>query len=206
MYKRQPRDILLLCSDGLSNCVSVPQIEETLARTPFYEAADALVQKALEGGGLDNITVLLLSLIHILEQMFPAARVLRMDLDTTSRKNAHETMLRRFAKGEYDIMLGTQMVAKGLDFEKVTLVGVLGIDQLLFAQGYKAFENVFSLVTQVVGRGGRAAQAGRALIQTVDPNHPVLNLAARQDYKSFFAEELSLIHISLVQLKNEHVL
>ena len=112
-----------------------------------------------------------------LEQMFPAARVLRMDLDTTSRKNAHETMLRRFAKGEYDIMLG--------------------IDQLLFAQGYKAFENVFSLVTQVVGRGGRAAQAGRALIQTVDPNHPVLNLAARQDYKSFFAEEISFRRLNL---------
>ena len=132
-----------------------------------------------------------------LAQMFPAARVLRMDLDTTSRKNAHETMLRRFAKGEYDIMLGTQMVAKGLDFEKVTLVGVLGIDQLLFEQGYKAFENVFSLVTQVVGRGGRAAQAGRALIQTVDPNHPVLNLAARQDYKSFFAEEISFRRLNL---------
>ena len=132
-----------------------------------------------------------------LAQMFPAARVLRMDLDTTSRKNAHETMLRRFAKDEYDIMLGTQMVAKGLDFEKVTLVGVLGIDQLLFAQGYKAFENVFSLVTQVVGRGGRAAQAGRALIQTVDPNHPVLNLAARQDYKSFFAEEISFRRLNL---------
>ena len=132
-----------------------------------------------------------------LAQLFPTARVLRMDLDTTSRKNAHETMLRRFAKGEYDIMLGTQMVAKGLDFEKVTLVGVLGIDQLLFAQGYKAFENVFSLVTQVVGRGGRAAQAGRALIQTVDPNHPVLNLAARQDYKSFFAEEISFRKLNL---------
>ena len=125
-----------------------------------------------------------------LAQMFPAARVLRMDLDTTSRKNAHETMLRRFAKGEYDIMLGTQMVAKGLDFEKVTLVGVLGIDQLLFAQGYKAFENVFSLVTQVVGRGGRAVQAGRALIQTYSPDHPVILQAAKQDYDRFFADEI----------------
>ena len=106
-----------------------------------------------------------------LEKMFPAARVLRMDLDTTSRKNAHETMLRRFAKGEYDIMLGTQMVAKGLDFEKVTLVGVLGIDQLLFAQGYKAFENVFSLVTQVVGRAAarlrRAGRSSRRWTQTI---------------------------------------
>ena len=132
-----------------------------------------------------------------LEQLFPRARVLRMDLDTTSRKDAHATMLRRFAKGDYDIMLGTQMVAKGLDFARVTLVGVLGIDQLLFAQGYKAYENVFSLVTQVVGRGGRAARAGRALIQTVDPKHPVLNLAARQDYKAFYAEEIAFRHMNL---------
>ena len=156
-------------------------------------AVDAL-QQAIEAG-IDEAQMCIRDrrVEEELEQMFPAARVLRMDLDTTSRKNAHETMLRRFAKGEYDIMLGTQMVAKGLDFEKVTLVGVLGIDQLLFAQGYKAFENVFPLVTQVVGRGGRAAQAGRALIQTVDPNHPVLNLAARQDYKSFFAEEIRCV-------------
>ncbi len=132
-----------------------------------------------------------------LGQLFPRARVLRMDLDTTSRKDAHATLLRRFAKGDYDIMLGTQMVAKGLDFARVTLVGVLGIDQLLFAQGYKAYENVFSLVTQVVGRGGRAARAGRALIQTVDPRHPVLNLAARQDYKAFYAEEIAFRRMNL---------
>ncbi len=132
-----------------------------------------------------------------LAQRFPKARVLRMDMDTTSRRDAHATMLRRFAKGDYDIMLGTQMVAKGLDFARVTLVGVLGIDQLLFAHGYKAYENVFSLVTQVVGRGGRAARAGRALIQTVDPNHPVLNLAARQDYQAFYAEEIAFRRMNL---------
>ena len=124
-----------------------------------------------------------------LEQMFPAARVLRMDLDTTARKNAHETMLRRFAKGEYDIMLGTQMVAKGLDFEKVTLVGVLGIDSLLFAQGFRAYENVFSLITQVVGRSGRARDPGFAIIQTTDPDNPVLNLAAAQDYDAFLSRK-----------------
>ncbi len=132
-----------------------------------------------------------------LEELFPQARVLRMDLDTTSRKNAHEKMLRRFAKGEYDIMLGTQMVAKGLDFEKVTLVGVLGIDQLLFAQGYRASENVFSLVTQVIGRGGRAQKAGRAVIQTVDPENPVLKLAARQDYKAFYRDEIAFRKMNL---------
>lgn len=132
-----------------------------------------------------------------LTALFPSARILRMDLDTTSRKNAHAAMLRRFARGEYDVMLGTQMVAKGLDFERVSLVGVLGVDQLLFAQGYKAYEKVFSLITQVVGRGGRAACAGRALIQTVDPNHPVLRLAARQDYAAFYAEEIAFRKLNL---------
>lgn len=132
-----------------------------------------------------------------LAEKFPSARVLRMDADSTSRKNAHEMMLKQFADGKYDIMLGTQMVAKGLDFEKVTLVGVLGIDQLLFAQGYKAFENVFSLVTQVVGRGGRANVPGRAIIQTVDPEHPVLNLAAKQDYISFYEQEIGFRQLNL---------
>ncbi len=125
-----------------------------------------------------------------LTRLFPNARVLRMDQDTTSGKDAHEKLLAQFARQEYDIMLGTQMVAKGLDFEHVTLVGVLGIDSLLFAQGFRAQENVFSLITQVVGRGGRAADAGRAFIQTVDPNHPVINLAASQDYDAFFEQEI----------------
>lgn len=132
-----------------------------------------------------------------LAELFPDARVLRMDQDSTGQKNAHDRMLARFAAGDYDIMLGTQMVAKGLDFEKVTLVGVLGIDQMLFAQGYRAFENVFSLVTQVVGRAGRARQPGRAVIQTVDPQHPVLALAANQDYASFYEQEISFRRLNL---------
>lgn len=132
-----------------------------------------------------------------LAELLPEARVLRMDADSTAHKNAHETLLRAFANGEYDILLGTQMVAKGLDFERVTLVGVLGIDQMLFAQGYKAFENVFSLVTQVVGRAGRASQPGRAVIQTVDPQHPVLTLAANQDYASFYEQEISFRRLNL---------
>ena len=114
-----------------------------------------------------------------------------MDQDSTGQKNAHEKMLAQFGKQEYDILLGTQMVAKGLDFEKVTLVGVLGIDSLLFGQGFRAYENVFSLVTQVIGRGGRAALPGRALIQTTVPNHPVLQLAAAQDYEAFYREEIA---------------
>lgn len=126
-----------------------------------------------------------------LAELLPSARILRMDQDSTGQKNAHETMLAQFGRQEYDILLGTQMVAKGLDFEKVTLVGVLGIDSLLFGQGFRAYENVFSLVTQVIGRGGRAALPGRALIQTTVPEHPVLQLAAEQDYESFYREEIA---------------
>ena len=126
-----------------------------------------------------------------LQALLPTARILRMDQDSTTQKNAHEKMLAQFAAQEYDILLGTQMVAKGLDFEKVTLVGVLGIDSLLFGQGFRSYESVFSLVTQVIGRGGRAALPGRALIQTVVPDHPVLMLAAAQDYPAFYREEIA---------------
>lgn len=126
-----------------------------------------------------------------LAELLPDARILRMDQDSTGQKNAHERMLAAFANHDYDILLGTQMVAKGLDFEKVTLVGVLGIDSMLFGQGFRAYENVFSLVTQVIGRGGRATLPGRALIQTVVPEHPVLLLAASQDFEAFYKEEIS---------------
>ena len=126
-----------------------------------------------------------------LSRLLPAARILRMDQDSTTKKNAHETMLAQFARHDYDILLGTQMVAKGLDFEKVSLVGVLGIDSLLFGQGFRAYESVFSLVTQVIGRGGRADIPGRALIQTTVPDHPVLQLAAAQDYEAFYREEIT---------------
>ena len=132
-----------------------------------------------------------------LAALFPEARILRMDQDTTAAKDAHEKLLASFARHEYDIMVGTQMVAKGLDFEDVTLVGVLGIDSLLFAQGFRAYETVFSLVTQVVGRSGRASSPGRAIIQTTDPGNPVLNLAAAQDYDAFFAQEIEYRKLGL---------
>ena len=132
-----------------------------------------------------------------LEKLFPEARILRMDQDTTAAKDAHEKLLAKFARHEYDIMVGTQMVAKGLDFEDVTLVGVLGIDSLLFAQGFRAYETVFSLVTQVVGRSGRAKAPGFAIIQTTDPDNPVLNLAAAQDYDAFFEQEIAYRKLGL---------
>ena len=132
-----------------------------------------------------------------LARLFPEARILRMDQDSTAAKDAHEKLLARFADHEYDIMVGTQMVAKGLDFEDVTLVGVLGIDSLLFAQGFRAYETVFSLITQVVGRSGRAKDPGFAIIQTTDPDNPVLNLAAAQDYDAFFEQEIAYRRLGL---------
>ena len=132
-----------------------------------------------------------------LAKLFPEARILRMDQDSTAAKDAHEKLLAKVARHEYDIMVGTQMVAKGLDFEDVTLVGVLGIDSLLFAQGFRAYETVFSLITQVVGRSGRAKDPGFAIIQTTDPNNPVLNLAAAQDYDAFFEQEIAYRKLGL---------
>lgn len=127
-----------------------------------------------------------------LSQLFPSARLLRMDADTTSGKAAFEKRFSAFANHEYDIMVGTQMIAKGLDFPDVTLVGVLKTDNLLYTADYKAYERTFSLITQVVGRAGRAAKKGRAIIQTFSPEHFVINLSARQNYPAFYEEEIKL--------------
>lgn len=127
-----------------------------------------------------------------ISEMFPKARVLRMDADTTATKNAFERKFRAFADGEYDIIVGTQMIAKGLDFPNVTLVGVLKTDNSLYASDFRAYERTFSLVTQVVGRSGRGGKRGRALIQTFSPEHYVLTLAAKQNYPDFYEEEIRL--------------
>ena len=125
-----------------------------------------------------------------LHEKFPSARVLRMDADTMHTKGAHEKLLSQFAKGGADILLGTQMVTKGLDFENVTLAGVLDADQSLYAQDYRARERTFSLITQVVGRAGRRFDTGKAVIQTYSPAHPVILAAARQDYEAFYEREM----------------
>ncbi len=132
-----------------------------------------------------------------LADRFPHAGILRMDTDSVGRKNSHEEMLAQFREHKADIMIGTQMVAKGLDFEKVTLVGVLSVDSSLYADSYRAFESVFSLITQVVGRSGRAGGDGRAVIETFNPDHWVLQLAAKQDYKEFFRRELEIRELGL---------
>jgi len=125
-------------------------------------------------------------------EIFPQARILRMDTDSTMTRSSHEKKLGAFAKGEYDILVGTQMVAKGLDFPNVTLVGVLNADRMLYLDDYRSYENTFSLLTQVVGRSGRGADKGRAIIQTFTPENPVIHLAAAQDYDAFYRAEIEL--------------
>lgn len=126
------------------------------------------------------------------QRLFPNARVLRMDADTTYSRFAYENNFKDFSEGKYDIMLGTQMIAKGLDFPNVTLVGVLSLDKALFAGNFNSYERTFSLLTQVVGRSGRGNKQGIAFIQTYVPEHYVLELASRQDYKEFYAQEIAL--------------
>ena len=127
-----------------------------------------------------------------LHWIFPDTEILRMDADTVTARGSHEQMLRRFETKKVPILLGTQMVSKGLDFENVTLVGVLDADMSLYVSNYRAAETTFSLITQVVGRAGRGNQAGTAMIQTMTPEHPVIRLAAQQDYDAFYDMEIAL--------------
>ena len=123
---------------------------------------------------------------------FPDTGILRMDADTVTAANSHEAILERFRRKEASILVGTQMVAKGLDFASVTLAGVLDADLSLYVNHYRAAETTFSLVTQLVGRSGRGADTGTAVIQTMCPEHPVLKLAAAQDYDGFYDMEIAL--------------
>ena len=127
-----------------------------------------------------------------LSVFFPKARVLRMDADTTFSRYSYEKNFTDFREGKYDIMIGTQMIGKGLDFPNVTLVGVLSVDKALYAGDFRSYERTFSLITQVVGRGGRGGSRGRAILQTFIPEHYIMNLAAAQDYKGFYNEEIAI--------------
>ncbi len=125
-----------------------------------------------------------------IHEIFPKARMLRMDVDTTSGKRGHERIIETFEKERVDILLGTQMVAKGLDFSGVTLVGVLAADAALNANDFRSSERCFNLITQVCGRAGRGSAVGRAFVQTYSPENRVIQFAARQDYKAFYREEI----------------
>ena len=153
-----------------------------------------------------------------LAELFPDARILRMDVDTTRKKGSHQALLEQFGKGEADILLGTQMIAKGLDFPNVTLVGVLNADTALNLPDFRSSERTFQLLTQVAGRAGRAEKAGQVLIQSYNPQHYAIRFAKEQDYEGFYAYEMGIrrqlgyppyyftIGITLSHKKEEEVL
>ena len=126
-----------------------------------------------------------------LHDQFPDARVSRVDRDSVRRKGALTSLLSQFAAGEIDVLIGTQMIAKGHDFPRVTLVGVISADVGLGVADFRAGERTFQLLTQVAGRAGRGEQAGEAIIQTLHPEHYSIQLACRQDYPAFFERELA---------------
>ena len=130
--------------------------------------------------------------VEDLGALFPDIEIMRMDADTTGFKGAHETLLRKFSQSGVPVLVGTQMIAKGLDIENVTLIGVIAADMMLYMDDFRANERTFALIAQVIGRAGRGEKAGRAVIQTMTPRHPVLAQAAAQDYDGFFESEIAL--------------
>lgn len=127
-----------------------------------------------------------------LKGIFPELEIARMDADTVSAANTHEMILNRFREEKTPVLIGTQMVAKGLNLPDVTLVGVLDADLSLYTDSFRAAETTFNMLTQVVGRAGRGDAPGQALIQTMVPEHPVIRLASQQDYEGFYAMEEQL--------------
>ncbi|TLS37315.1 primosomal protein N' [Pseudalkalibacillus caeni] len=149
-----------------------------------------------------------------LAKILPDARVIRMDVDTTRRKGAHEKLLGQFGDGKADILLGTQMIAKGLDFEKVTLVGVLAADAMLHLPDFRASERTFQLLTQVSGRAGRHELHGEVVIQTYTPEHYSIQYASHHDFDSFYVKEMQarklhgyppFYYITLINISHEEI-
>lgn len=141
---------------------------------------------------LSNLGVGTQKIEEELQELFPSSRILRMDYDTTSRKGMHEEMIKAFKNHEYDILLGTQMVAKGLDFSNVTLVGVINADTALNLPDFRSSENTFSLLSQVAGRSGRSEKEGFVVIQTYNPDHYAIDLTKKHDYLSFYTKEMQI--------------
>ncbi|MGI6029425.1 MAG: replication restart helicase PriA [Candidatus Heteroscillospira sp.] len=150
------------------------------------------------GGALSYIGAGTQKVVEELEELFPNTEILRMDADSVAPAGSHEALLNRFRQEKIPIMVGTQMVTKGLNFENVTLVGVISADQSLYAGDYRSGERTFSLITQVVGRSGRGDKPGRAVIQTLTPENQTILQAARQDYDSFYQSEIYLREMLLV--------
>lgn len=191
----------LLCP----NCGYVPQCPRCSVYLTYHSANGRLMchhcghsEKAPEtcpdcGGPLKHMGVGTQKVEEELQTLFPGTEILRMDADTVGA--GHEKLLREFEEKKIPILLGTQMVAKGLDFENVTLVGVLAADMSLYVDHYRASERTFSLLTQVVGRAGRGEKTGRAVIQTYTPENDVIRAAAQQDYERFYEGEIRMRRI-----------
>lgn len=130
-----------------------------------------------------------------LQELLPSARILRMDVDTTAKKGGHARIIKKFGQHQADILLGTQMIAKGLDFPNVTLVGVINADTSLSLPDFRASERTFQLLTQVSGRAGRANKSGEVIVQTYNPDNYAIQLAAKQDYEAFYRQEMHLRHL-----------
>ncbi|MCA1053460.1 primosomal protein N' [Rossellomorea aquimaris] len=150
-----------------------------------------------------------------LNKLLPGARIIRMDVDTTSRKGSHEKLLNAFGEGKADILLGTQMIAKGLDFPNITLVGVLSADTMLHLPDFRAAEKTFQLLTQVSGRAGRHKLPGEVVIQTYTPEHYSIELASEHDYDRFYSQEMMMrkmgnyppfYYITLITLSHEDLM
>lgn len=155
--------------------------------TKVYEVCPECNEKSLNNLGVGTQKV-----EEELNNLFPNARVLRMDFDTTSRKGMHEEMINSFKNHEYDILLGTQIVTKGLDFSNVTLVGVINADTALNIPDFRSSENTFSLLSQVAGRSGRSSKTGRVVIQTYNPDHYAISFAKNHDYLGFYNKEMEI--------------
>ena len=153
---------------------------------PLPEVCPVCGSKYIGGFGLGTQKV-----ESVVKDLFPEARTLRMDMDTTTAKDAHARMLASFANGEADILIGTQMIVKGHDFPNVTLMGILAADLSLFVDDFRAAERTFELLTQAAGRAGRAGKEGEVIIQTYDPENTAITAAAAQDYEGFYREEIA---------------
>ena len=187
-----------------AQCGKAPECPRCSARLTYHSANNRLmchycgysqsVPKVCPqcGGRLKSVGVGTQKAQEALQQRFPDMEVARMDADTVSAVNTHEKILEDFQKNHTPVLLGTQMVAKGLNLPDVTLVGVLDADLSLYGDSYRAGETTFNMLTQVVGRAGRGDTPGSALVQTLVPEHPVIQLAAKQDYDSFYAMEIGM--------------
>ena len=191
---------MLLCGE----CGEVPECPRCSVPMTYHSANGRLMchycghsEPAYErcpqcGGIMKHIGTGTQKVEEELHTLFPGAKVLRMDTDTVGASHGHEKLLRQFEEEKIPILLGTQMVAKGLDFENVTLVGVLCADASLYIDNYRAPERTFSLLSQVVGRAGRGSKQGRAIIQTFTPENEVIRAAAAQDYDAFYESEIRM--------------